>query len=89
MANCSSAKKMIRVIERRTLVNDMRRSKMRTAMRRAKDAFESQDKDAALSAFRKAESVIQKCVGKGVIHRNTAARKIKKLYARVKSIPDA
>lgn len=87
MANHKSAKKMMKVIA--TLVNKMRKSKTRTAIRRLVDIIKSGDKENVVLAFRNAESNLHKCVNKGVIHRNTAARKISRLNAKVKALMTA
>ncbi|MCX3065418.1 30S ribosomal protein S20 [Wolbachia endosymbiont of Drosophila pseudotakahashii] len=89
MANHKSAKKMIRVIAKRTLINKMRKSKTRTSIRKLVDIIKSGDKENVVLAFRNAESNLHKCVNKGVIHRNTAARKISRLNARVKALMTA
>ncbi len=89
MANHKSAKKMIKVIAKRTLINKMRKSKTRTAIRKLVDIIKSGDKENVVLAFRNAESNLHKCVNKGVIHRNTAARKISRLNAKVKALMPA
>ncbi|WP_341812111.1 30S ribosomal protein S20 [Wolbachia endosymbiont (group A) of Conops quadrifasciatus] len=89
MVNHKSAKKMIKVIAKRTLINKMRKSKTRTAIRKLVDIIKSGDKENVVLAFRNAESNLHKCVNKGVIHRNTAARKISRLNAKVKALMTA
>ncbi|MCM1001773.1 30S ribosomal protein S20 [Wolbachia pipientis] len=89
MANHKSAKKMIKVIAKRTLINKMRKSKTRTAIRKLVDIIKSGDKENVVIAFRNAESNLHKCVNKGVIHKNTAARKISHLNAKVKALMTA
>ncbi|ACN95695.1 MULTISPECIES: 30S ribosomal protein S20 [Wolbachia] len=89
MANHKSAKKMIKVIAKRTLINKMRKSKTRTSIRKLVDIIKSGDKENVVLAFRNAESNLHKCVNKGVIHRNTAARKISRLNAKVKALMTA
>jgi len=89
MANHKSAKKMIKVIAKRTLINKMWKSKTRTAIRKLVDIIKSGDKENVVLAFRNAESNLHKCVNKGVIHRNTAARKISRLNAKVKALMTA
>lgn len=89
MANHKSAKKMIKVIAKRTLINKMRKSKTRTAIRKLADIIKSGNKENVVLAFRNAESNLHKCVNKGVIHRNTAARKISRLNAKVKALMTA
>ena len=89
MANHKSAKKMIKVIAKRTLINKMRKSKTCTSIRKLVDIIKSGDKENVVLAFRNAESNLHKCVNKGVIHRNTAARKISRLNAKVKALMTA
>lgn len=83
MANHKSAEKRARQTERRTLVNQKRKSRMRTSVRKVEEAIRSGDKGAAAVALRAAESEMAKGAGKGVIHRNTTARKTSRLAARV------
>ena len=86
MANTKSAKKMVRKIERRTAVNMARRSRMRTFIRRVESAIAAGDKDAAQAALKEAQPEIMRAASKGVIHKNTSARKISRLSARVKAL---
>ncbi|MEZ5920255.1 MAG: 30S ribosomal protein S20 [Parvularculaceae bacterium] len=86
MANTSSAKKMVRKIARRTAVNKQRRSRVRTFIRKVEEAIASGDKDAAVNAFKAAQPELHRSVTKGVAHKNTVARKISRLAARVKAI---
>lgn len=86
MANTSSARKATRKIARRTEVNRNRRSRLRTFMRKVEEAIASGDKEAAAAALREAQPEIARAAGKGVIHKNTASRKISRLAARVKAV---
>lgn len=86
MANTASAKKATRVIARRTAVNQSRRSRMRTFLRKLDEAIASGDKVAATAAFRAAEPEIIRAAQKGVLHRNTAARKVSRLAHRIAKI---
>ncbi len=86
MANHKSAKKMARVIERRTLINKMRKNKARTSIKKLMNIIKLNNKEEAVIAFRNAESRLHKCVSQGVIHRNAAARKISRLNAKVKAL---
>ncbi len=85
MANTKSAKKAIRKIATRTAVNKSRRSRMRTQIRKVEEAVDSGNKDAAVAALIIAEPEIMRAVSKGVIKKNTAARKVSRLSARVKA----
>ena len=86
MANIASAKKRIRQTARRTEVNGARRSRIRTHMRKVEEAIASGDKTQAQEAFKAAQPEIQRGVTKGVLHRNTASRKISRLAARIKTL---
>lgn len=84
MANTPSAKKAARKIEARTAVNKTRRSRMRTFVRKFEDAVAAGDKDAATAAFKAAEPELMRNAGKGVLHKNTAARKVSRLAKRLR-----
>ena len=86
MANTSSAKKMVRKIERRTARNRDQRSKMRTFIRRVDEAVASGDKSAAEAALRAAQPLIARAGQKGLLHKRTAARKVSRLAKRVSAI---
>lgn len=86
MANTRSAKKMVRKIAKRTEVNTARRSRVRTFVRRVEEAIQSGDKAAAEAALREAQPEIMRAVTKGVMHKNTSARKISRLSSRVKAL---
>ena len=89
MANTKSAKKAARQAERRTLVNKNRRSRMRTYVRKVEEAIASGDKAAAAVALREAQPEIMRSASKGILHKNTASRKISRLSARIKAIDAA
>jgi small subunit ribosomal protein S20 len=86
MANTASAKKATRKIERRTLVNKMRRTRVRGFLRKVEEAIASGDQQAAQTAFKAAEPELMRAAGKGVVHRNTASRKVSRLAKRVKAL---
>ena len=86
MANTPQAKKRARQNEARFQVNKARRSRIRTFLCRVEEAIESGDKDAASSALVSAQPELMRGVTKGIYHKNTAARKMSRLTARVKSI---
>lgn len=83
MANTTSAKKATRKIERRTEVNKARRSRMRTFLRKVEEAIASGDQSAAAAALKAAQPEIMRAAQKGVVHKNTASRKVSRLSARV------
>ncbi len=86
MANSPQAKKRARQIERRTEVNRARRSRIRTFLRKVEDAITGGDQAVAANAFKEAQPEIQRGVSKGILHKNTASRKISRLSARIKSM---
>ncbi|MCP1336452.1 30S ribosomal protein S20 [Futiania mangrovi] len=86
MANTLSAKKRIRQTIRRTERNKARRSRMRTFIRKVEEAIASGDANAARAALQAAQPELMRAVTKGVVHKNTASRKISRLSARVKAV---
>lgn len=84
MANIKSAKKRAIQDEQRRMINQARTSAIKTAMKKVAAAVQAgQSKDAVLALFNDAQSQIARAKGKGVLHRNTAARKISRLAAKV------
>lgn len=83
MANTTSAKKAVRKIARRTAVNKSRRSRMRTVVRKVEEAIASGDRGAALSALQTAQPALMRAAQKGVIHKNSASRKVSRLTQRI------
>lgn len=86
MANTTSAKKATRKIARKTAVNKSRRTHMRGQLRKMEEAIAAGDKDAAQNQLKLVQPVVMKSASKGIIHKNTAARKISRLSARVKAL---
>lgn len=86
MANHTSAKKCIRKAIRRTEINKSRVSRIRTFIRKVEEALASGVKETATAAVRVAEKEIMRGVRKGVVHQNTASRKISRLTKRVKAL---
>ena len=84
MANNPGAKKAIRKIARRTEVNQARRSRVRTFLRKFEEALTGGDAAVAKAAFVEAQSELMRAVGKGVVHKNTGARKVSRLAAQLK-----
>lgn len=86
MANTRSAKKAVRKISRRTIVNKSRRSRMRTFVRRVEDAITAGDQNAAREALKQAQPVIMKAAQQNMLPKNTASRRVSRLSARVKAM---
>jgi small subunit ribosomal protein S20 len=86
MANSPSSKKRAAQAARRAQINKARRSRMRTYVRRVEEAIASGDQAAATEALRLAQPEIMRSVSKGVLHKNTASRKISRLAGRVNAL---
>ncbi|GAT76864.1 30S ribosomal protein S20 [Ehrlichia ruminantium] len=85
MANHPSAKKMIKVIKKRTMINRIRKSRAHNYIKKFMAALAAGNKELMLENFKKAESNLHRCVNKKIIHRNTAARKISRLALKLKT----
>lgn len=86
MANTPQSKKRARQNERRQAVNKARRSRIRTFLRKVEEAIASGSLDAAAAALRAAQPELARGITKGVLHKNTVARKMSRLSARVKAL---
>ncbi|MTI18550.1 30S ribosomal protein S20 [Rhodobacteraceae bacterium RKSG542] len=86
MANTPSAKKAARKIARRTAINKARRSRVRSYVRKVEEAITAGDLAVANDALKAAQPEIMRAVTKGIVHKNTASRKISRLNARVKAL---
>ena len=86
MAHSKSARKRIRQTERRTIMNRARKSRIRTYLRKVEEAITAGDKAAAATAFKTAMPEMHRGVNKGVMHRNTVARSLSRLSARIKAL---
>ncbi len=85
MANLAAAKKKARKDIVRHEVNLARRTAVKTAIKKVLVALEEgTDAATTMTLLREAESKLARAKGKGVIHHNTAARKISRLAQRVK-----
>lgn len=86
MANTKSAKKATRVSARRTAVNKNRTSRVRSSLRKVEEAIVSGNKEAAVVAMKVAEPELMRGAQKGILHKNTASRKISRLTARIRAL---
>ncbi len=86
MANTASARKRIRQTEKRTVRNRARRSRVRTFLRKVEAAIAEGDKSVAADALKAAQPELQRAATKGVLHRNTVARKLSRLSSRIKGL---
>jgi small subunit ribosomal protein S20 len=86
MATHVSAEKRIRQTARRTEVNRARLSRIRTFVKKVETAIASGDKSAAQAALEAAQPELQSGAQKGVMHKNTVARKLSRLSARINAL---
>jgi small subunit ribosomal protein S20 len=86
MANSPQARKRVRQTARRTAVNRARVTQYRTYVKKVETAIASGDADAAREAFKVAQPILMSGVNKGIVHKNTVARKISRLHRRIRAI---
>ncbi len=86
MANTPQAKKRIRRNSARAVINGARVSRIRTFVKQVEAAIAAGDKDQAQAAIRKVQPELARGVAKGVVHKNTAARKFSRLTKRVAAL---
>ncbi|RDY23986.1 30S ribosomal protein S20 [Romboutsia maritimum] len=83
MANIKSAKKRIKVIDKKTALNRARKSQIKTAIRRFEEAVVAGNREEAVARFEYAQKRISQVASKGTIHKNAAARKVAKLAQKL------
>lgn len=86
MANTPQAKKRIRRNAARAKINSARLSRIRTFIKKVEAACEAGDKEAAVAALKAAQPEMARGVARGVLHKNTVARKLSRLTRRVASL---
>lgn len=86
MPKIKSAKKRVQIAIKRNALNTSRKSSLKTAIKKVMDAIASSDYDNAKKLFVQAESVIARARGKGVLHKNTAARKVSRLSKKLSAL---
>ena len=86
MANTPQARKRIRRNERRAEINGSRMSRIRTFVKKVEQAIEGGDKETAQNALRAAQPELARGVARGVLHKNTASRKMSRLSKRVAAL---
>ncbi len=86
MANHPSAWKRIRQTEKRTMRNKFYRTRMKTFIKRVRQAVKEKDAEQATAHLLAAQAIIAKTASKGVIHKRTAARKISRLTRQVNAL---
>ena len=86
MPNKRSAEKRMRTSEKNRLYNKYWTSRCKTAVKKVEDAVTAQDLDLARKRFDVAQATIDKAVVKGVMHKNTAARRKSRLAGKMKTL---
>lgn len=86
MPHHKSAEKRLRQTEKRTAINRARLSRVRTFVKKVESAISTGDKESAQSAFRTAQPELHRATTKGVLHKNTVARKLSRLAARINAL---
>lgn len=86
MPHHKSAEKRLRQTEKRTVINRARLSRVRTFVKKVESAIETGDKAAAQSAFQQAQPELHRATTKGVLHKNTVARKLSRLATRINAL---
>ena len=86
MANTPQARKRIRRNERRAEITGARLSRIRTFVKKVESALALGDRGAASEALKEAQPELARGVARGVIHKNTAARKLSRLTKRVAAL---
>ena len=86
MPHHKSAEKRLRQTEKRTVINRARLSRVRTFVKKVETAIATGDRDEAQSAFRVAQPELHRATTKGVLHKNTVARKLSRLAARINAL---
>ncbi|GAA0269231.1 30S ribosomal protein S20 [Alteraurantiacibacter aestuarii] len=86
MANTLQAKKRIRRNDKRAEINGARMSRIRSFVKKVETACTEGDKQAAEIALKHAQPELARGVARGVLHKNTASRKLSRLTKRVAAI---
>lgn len=83
MPNIKSAKKRVKVIEKKTLINQMHKTALKTAVKKFEAAVEAGNKEEVNPLFNEAVKKIDQGVSQGILHKNTAARKKSQLALKL------
>jgi small subunit ribosomal protein S20 len=86
MANTLQSKKRIRRNNARAEVNGARISRIRGFVKKVETAIAGGDKKAALAALKDAQPELARGIARGVLHKNTAARKMSRLSKRIAAL---
>ena len=89
LANSAQAKKRVRQAEQRRQRNVSRRSMLRTYIKKVVTAIKGGNQAEAQTAYQTAVPILDRMAGKGIIHKNKAARHKSRLYAHIKKMQPA
>jgi small subunit ribosomal protein S20 len=89
MANTSSAKKAARQMVRRTAVNQVRKTKLKTVVKKVEEALAAGNATEAAAALKVAEPALMQAAGRQTIHKKAASRKVSRLTQRLKKLAAA
>ena len=89
MPNKASAKERLRQTIKKTTENKNRKTRIKTFVKKVEQAVTQGDQDAANGALKTAQSEIMRGVSKGVLHKNSASRKISRLNSKIKGLKKA
>ena len=83
MPNTKSAIRRVRRVKKQTLVNRLRKSKYRSAIKKMNDIIEKKDKTSIKKFFSEFQSILMQVAKSGTINKKTAARKISKISKKI------
>lgn len=86
MANSPQAKKRARQADKRRLLNASQRSAMRTSIKKVLKAISAGDKAGAEEAYKTAVPMLDRMAGRGLIHKNKAARHKSRLSKHIRAL---
>ncbi len=85
MPNTKSAIRRVRRVKKQTLVNRIRKSKYKTAVKQMENYLKAKEKEKAKKYFSKFQSILMQVAKSGIISKNTASRKISRISKRISS----
>ena len=88
MPNKKSAERRVRIAERSRIYNRFWTTRCKNAVKKVLEAVDAKDGELMTKSFNIAQSVIDKAVVKGVMHRNTAARRKKMMARHIKTLSE-
>ena len=83
MPNIKSAKKRVLVIKKKTLINQMHKTALKTAVKKFEAAVEANDKENVNTLYNNAVKKLDQSVKQGILHKNNAARKKSQLALKL------